>query len=119
MELKEALYLRVAILEDNQVISAYVASYTREMIDMILSRKPDIAQDKAEMFFTHLSMAGKRTEEGTEENPIDEMILEAVKHEPVYPEAVKLRDEMVARASLPFTETEKDFLSVHLCNLLT
>ncbi len=118
MDLKETLYFRVSILEDNQVISQKAAAYTRQMIDMVLEQKPDILQDRAEMFFTHLAMAAKRTEEGTEENPMDAAIFEAVQSEPVFEEAVRLRDAMLSKADIEFTETEKDFLSVHLCNLL-
>lgn len=118
MDLKETLYFRVSILEDNQVISRKVAEYTRQMIDLVLGQKPDVMQDKAEMFFTHLAMAGKRAEEGTEENPIAADIFKAVKQEPVFGEAVKLRDEMLSKTDIIFPETEKDFLSIHLCNLL-
>ena len=92
MDLKETLYFRVSILEDNQVISRKVAAYTRQMIDMVLEQKPDVPQDRAEMFFTHLAMAGKRAEEGTEENPMDETIFAAVKMEPVFGEAVRMRE---------------------------
>ena len=119
MDLKETLYFRVSILEDNQVISQKVAAYTRQMIDMVLEQKPDVLQDRAEMFFTHLAMAGKRAEEGTEENPMDADIFEAVKLEPVFEDAVKLRDEMLLYTDIQFPETERDFLSVHLCNLLS
>lgn len=118
MELKEVLYLRNFLLEDNQVISRNVASFTRQIIDLILERKPDVTQGKAEMFFTHLAMAGKRAEEKTVENPIDAMILEGIKVEAVYPEAMKLRDEVLMQTDIEFPETEKNFLLVHLCNLL-
>ena len=119
MDLKETLYFRVSILEDNQVISQKVAAYIRQMIDMVLEQKPHVLQDRAEMFFTHLAMAGKRAEEGTEENPMDAAIFEAVKLEPVFEDAVKLRDEMLLYTDIQFPETERDFLSVHLCNLLS
>ena len=118
MDLKEMLYYRVLILEDNQIISRKVAAYTRQMIDLVLEQKPDVLQDQAEMFFTHLAMAGKRAEEGIRENPLDTAILEAVKQELFFEEAVKLRDEILSRTDIQFPETEKDFLSVHLCSLL-
>lgn len=118
MDLKGALYFRVELLEKNQVISHRNAAYTRQMIDVVLERKPDVSQDRAEMFFTHLAMAGKRAEEGIRENPMDTAVFEAVKLEPVFEEAVLLRDEMLLHTDIDFPETEQDFLSVHLCNLL-
>lgn len=116
--LQEELYVRVGILEDSGLISGKVACYAREVIDMILSEFPRVSQDKLEMFITHLSMAGKRAEEGIEENPIDRGILEAVKLEAVYPNAKKMRERILCMTDIVFPETERDFLSVHLCNLL-
>ena len=118
MDLKEALYFRVKILADNEVISRKVADYTCRVVDQILEQVPEAAQDKVEMFITHLAMAGKRAEEGTEENPIDGAILEAVKAEAVYPVALTMRDSLLSLTDIVFPETEQDFLSVHLCNLL-
>lgn len=118
MDLRKTLYFRVEILEKNQVISRKIAAYTKQMIDLILKQKPDVLQDRAEMFFTHLAMAGKRAEEGTEENSMDAAVFQAVKQEPVFEDAVKLRDAMLSETDIEFTETEKDFLSAHLCNLL-
>lgn len=118
MELKEALYLRVKILAENDVISGKVADYTVRVVDQILMEIPEATQDKVEMFITHLAMAGKRAEEGTEENPIDGAILEAVKLEAVYLAALEMRDSLLSQTDIVFPETERDFLSVHLCNLL-
>lgn len=117
--MKEALYLRIGILKDNGVISQKVADYACWVVDQLLAAVPEMSQEKAEMFITHLAMAGKRAEEGTPENPIDQMILEAVKQEAVYPRALSMRDSLLSQTDINFPETEKDFLSVHLCNLLT
>ena len=116
--MKEALYFRVKILEENEVISRKVADYTCRVVDQVLEQIPAATQDKVEMFITHLAMAGKRAEEGTEENPIDEAILAAVKKEAVYPAALTMRDSLLSQTDIVFPETERDFLSVHLCNLL-
>lgn len=118
MNLKQALYFRVEILEQNQVVSRKVGAYTRKMIELVLEKRPDVLQDRAEMFFTHLAMAGKRAEEGTSEIPMDAIVFEAVKKEPVFGDAVRLRDEMLSHTDIQFPEAEKDYLSVHLCNLL-
>lgn len=113
------MYERIQILQVNGVISEKVADYAKKIIDRILSEVPGVEQEKLEMFITHLAMAGKRAEEGTEENPIDEAILEGMKEEEAYEKAVALRDQLLSMTDIVFPETERDFLSVHLCNLLS
>ena len=61
----------------------------------------------------------QRAEEGTEENPMDEALLESIREEPAYEKAVELRDRILAETDIAFPKTEQDFLSVHLCNLLS
>lgn len=117
--MKETLEMRIAILEDNGIISSKVAAYARWVIGEILSAIPEVSQDKAEIFITHLAMAGKRAEEGTEENPIDPVLLDAVRQEVIFPKAVAFRDHCLSGTDLTFSETEKDFLSVHMCNLMS
>ena len=101
-ELKESLYARVGILEDNQVIGKKEADFTRRAVDMLLAEKPD---------------ASMRAEQGIAENPIDAAILEAAAYEPSWEKAVDFRDRLMKETDIAFPQTEKDFLSVHLCNL--
>lgn len=116
--MQKELYERIGILEDNEIISGKVADYARKIVDYILFRCPGVPQDKMEMFVTHLAMAGKRAEERTEENPLDEGILAAVKTEVVFPKAVEIRDRILSMTDIVFSETEKDFLSVYLCSFV-
>lgn len=119
--MQKELYERVGILEDSGIISEKAACYARDVADLMLSQFFEMRQEKEEkleMFITHLAMAGKRAEEGIEENPIDEAVLEAVKRETVYEAAIALRDKILSMTDIIFPETERDFLSVHLCNLL-
>lgn len=117
--MKTEMYERIQILQVNGVISEKVADYTKSVVDRILSEVPEVEREKFEMFITHLAMAGKRAEEGTEENPIDEAVLQGMKEEEAYEKAVMLRDEFLAMTDIKFPETEQDFLSVHLCNFLS
>ena len=117
--MKEILYERIAILEQNGVISPKAAAYSRHVTDLILAADEHVSQDKMEMFITHLAMAAQRAEEGTEENPMDEALLESIREEPAYEKAVELRDRILAETDIAFPKTEQDFLSVHLCNLLS
>lgn len=54
----------------------------------MLQEQPDITEDKAEIFFTHLAMASMRAINGDKEDPVDEAILESVKQEEVYKASV-------------------------------
>ncbi|MEY8352147.1 PRD domain-containing protein [Lachnospiraceae bacterium 54-53] len=119
MELREILYRRLDILEENQVICREVADYSRKVTERILEIKPDTEEDKAAMFITHLAMAGQRVLDHGSEQPLDDAILEGVKREPIYETAVALRDELLQETDLRFPESERDFLTVHLCNLLS
>ena len=108
--MKEILYERIAILEQNGVISPKAAAYSRHVTDLILAADEDVSQDKMEMFITHLAMAAQRAEEA---------LLESIREEPAYEKAVELRDRILAETDIAFPKTEQDFLSVHLCNLLS
>ncbi len=117
--MRQELEERISILEQSGVISKKVADYSRRAAELVLAEAEDAAQEKMEMFITHLAMAGKRAEEGTEENPMDPEILESLREEPVYERAVRLRDRLLEETDLSFPKAEQDFLSVHICNLLS
>ena len=48
---------------------------------------------------------------------MDGQILESVKQEPAYSKALDFLTYMLNQTDLEFPDTEKDFLTVHLCNL--
>lgn len=117
MRLKEMLYQRLDILEENHVISKKVSNYSKEVVKMILQEKQDVEEGKVTMFITHLAMAGQRAMDGTQVQPMDTKVLDDVKCEPDYGNAVTFRDKILKETDIEFTETEKDFLAVHLCSL--
>ena len=117
--MREQLWERIEILEQGGVISQKVAQFSKKVTDIMLAELEHPKQDKMEMFITHLAMAGKRAEEGTEENPMDEDLLESMKEEPNYEKALKLLERLLEETDLPFSKTEQDFLSVHICNFLS
>lgn len=109
---------RLKILEDNKLISSDVAGSCRKVASLLEKRIIPLNNEKFEMFMTHLAMAMQRIVDKKEENPIGEEVLNAVKSEPVYPEAVKLAEQVGSLFPEKITETEQGFLEVHLCNLL-
>nr|WP_288827322.1 PRD domain-containing protein [uncultured Clostridium sp.] len=119
MDLNELLMERLNILEENHVISNEAGNFSKKAVMLILSEIPDLEETKAVMFITHLAMAGQRILDGENEIPLDTLVLNSVMGEPVYKQAQVLRDELLQETDIQFPQSEKDFLTVHLCNLLT
>ncbi|CUX67274.1 PRD domain protein [Clostridium sp. C105KSO15] len=119
MDLRDILNQRLDILEENHVICKKVADYSRNIVDRILEEKPDAEENKAAMFITHLAMAGQRVLDGVVEHPLDNTLLDGIKKEPVYQRAEVLKEELLKETDIQFPEAERNFLTVHLCNLLS
>ena len=116
---REELYARLQILEDGGLISGAVTACCKKMIGLVQEEKPDVDGERFGMFVTHLAMAMQRIRNGETEMPIDSQVLETVKMDPVYPKAEAFSKKMFAVCDVEFTQTEQDFLKVHLCNLFT
>lgn len=119
MDLEKMLNQRIDILQNGAVITERVAADSRNTIRLLLERKPDVDADRAVMFITHLAMAGQRSEEGKEEKALDKQIIEAVSREPAYPAALEFLEIMMQHTKLKFSDTEREFLAVHLCSLFS
>ena len=117
MNLEESLNQRLEILLSSGVITQSISDYSKTVVKLLINQKPEADSDRADMFITHLAMAGQRILEGKEEKPLDGQILETVKQEPVYGSALDFLTYMLNQTDLEFPDTEKDFLTVHLCNL--
>ena len=117
MNLEEALNQRLEILLNSGVRSQRISDYCKTAVKLLIKQKPEADGDRAAMFITHLAMAGQRILEGKEEKPLDGQILESVKQEPAYSKALDFLTYMLNQTDLEFPDTEKDFLTVHLCNL--
>ena len=107
MNLEESLNQRLEILLSSGVITQSISDYSKTVVKLLINQKPEADSDRAAMFITHLAMAGQRILEGKEEKPL----------EPVYGSALDFLTYMLNQTDLEFPDTEKDFLTVHLCNL--
>ena len=119
MGLQKELHERLDILEKGGLIASDVGHYCQQVVEMLLQEKPDIDDEKAAIFITHLAMATQRTKDGKEENPMDAVIVEQIKQEASYPQAKGFAEKMFALKSVSYSQVEKDYLIVHLCNLFT
>lgn len=116
---KEEVYQRLAILEDGGLITSRVSASCRQVVELVLAEKPDVNRERFGMFVTHLAMAMQRIRDGEEEMPMDSQVLESVKQSGVYPRAEAFSRVIFPLCCVEFTQTEQDFLRVHLCNLFS
>lgn len=110
---------RIEILESGKVIEPEIAVFIKNVIDRFHSDYPEISDDKAVMFITHLAMAAQRIRDGKEENPLGEEIMKDIPAHPSYPESCTFLKTIRALSCVELSNTESDFLLVHLCNLFS
>ncbi|WP_072525118.1 PRD domain-containing protein [Clostridium sp. Marseille-P3244] len=118
MSRAEDLYARIDVLCGAGLISGEDADTCRETVDMLLSEKEDVDEERSGIFITHLAMALKRAQNGQTETPIDAAVLEELKEEPVYEKAAEFFDRMTEILPEPLPDAETGFIMVHLCNVL-
>ena len=106
---------RINILQEANVISKEVGDYVIKVIDLFDEYKFD--ESKMEMFTTHLAMATQRTVDQNEELEFDETIWSQIESNPKFNQAINLYDMMSKHSPVPYMESERKFLIMHLCNL--
>jgi hypothetical protein len=106
---------RINILQEANVISKEVGDYVIKVIDLFDEYKFD--ESKMEMFTTHLAMAIQRTVDQNEELEFDETIWSQIELDPKFNQAIELYDMMSKHSPVPYMESERKFLIMHLCNL--
>ena len=106
---------RINILQEANVISKEVGYYVIKVIDLFDEYNFD--ESKMEMFTTHLAMATQRTVDQNEELEFDETIWSQIELDPKFNQAIELYDMMSKHSPVPYMESERKFLIMHLCNL--
>lgn len=119
MSLQKELYERLNILEKGGLIAKNVKLHCKQVVEILLEEKPDIDDEKAAIFITHLAMASQRMKDGKEENPMDPAIVEQVKLEESYLQATGMAEKMFALEGVSYSQVEADYLMIHLCNLFS
>lgn len=109
---------RIAILKDNGVIGEDVAEFVNKTIDIMASDYPQIDEDRATMFTTHLAMATQRIKTGETVDMMDEEMWKEITECPEYPQASEFSKKMFAVSTIDFPESERKFLMLHICNML-
>ncbi len=106
---------RINILQEANIISNEVGNYVLKVIDLFDEYKFD--ESKMEMFTTHLAMATQRTVDQNEELEFDENIWSQIELDPKFNQAISLYNLMSIHSPVPYMESERKFLIMHLCNL--
>ena len=107
---------RIEILKSTKVISEETAGYVCSVIDELQKEFAEKVSEM-EMFTTHLAMATQRTLDHEEVETLDDVIWEDVLTSQVFDKASEMCEEIAAKAPCEFSDGEKRFLIMHLCNL--
>lgn len=106
---------RINILQEANIISKEVGDYVLKVIDLFDEYQFD--ESKMEMFTTHLAMATQRTVDQNEELEFDESIWSQIEIDSKFEQAVNLFEMISKHSPVPYMESERKFLIMHLCNL--
>ena len=106
---------RINILLEANIISKAVADYVIKVIDLFNEYTFD--EGKMEMFTTHLAMATQRTVDQNEELEFDDSIWSQIELDPKFNQAKELFEKISSYSPVPYMESERKFLIMHLCNL--
>lgn len=110
---------RIEILKNGGVISREVADFVNHTIDVIVKDYPQVNEDAAAMFTTHLAMAAERIRRGEVVDGLDEAVWQDVVECPEYEVGCRLIEQLFADQSVEFPESERKFLMLHICNMLS
>lgn len=106
---------RINILQEANIISKDVGNYVIKVIELFDEYKFD--ESKMEMFTTHLAMATQRTMDQNEELEFDDTIWSQIEIDFKFNQAVRFFDLISSHSPVPYMESERKFLIMHLCNL--
>lgn len=119
MDLKKETEMRLELMIQAGMISERTRAFCMKAAQLLLEEQKHCDGDKLNMLITHLAMAADRMEkDNAEENAVAAEIFEEVRREECFQRAVSLVDRILKDAPAPFTGTERDFITIHLCNLL-
>lgn len=115
----EIMEKRLELLESQQIVSKKAVDSGRMALEVLLEENSKINEEKTVTFLTHLVMAVQRME-CKEEEParLDPMIYKEIQNTDSFSKGVELLEKLCEKLGRRFSECEREFLVVHLCNLL-
>lgn len=117
--LQEIMEKRFELLVGQEVICKKTADSGRIALEILLEENSKINEEKAITFLTHLVMAIQRMEYNEEEPArLDPMIYKEIQNTDSFSRGAELLEKLCKKLERRFSECEREFLLVHLCNLL-
>lgn len=109
---------RIQILFDGDVISKEVYSDCKKVIGILKDSGREYDNEKMGIFITHIAMALQRISKGEIESPVGDEIVNQMKTDSDYDTAKNLLNQIQEQINQALPDVEKDYLMIHLCNLL-
>lgn len=101
---------RIEILKNGGVISQEVADFVNHTIDVIVKDYPQVNEDAAAMFTTHLAMAAERIRRGEVVEELDEAVWQDVVECPEYETGCRLIEQLFPISLWNFRRASADSL---------
>ncbi|SHJ12895.1 PRD domain-containing protein [Clostridium cavendishii DSM 21758] len=110
---------RLDILLESGVITKEVYYKLIRTVDELKAKHGiEINEENGGMFITHLSAAITRMDKGEPIESLDEIIIEQVKQDKNYGEAMKIMKTLNSVIDIEFPLEEETFIVTHLCSIL-
>lgn len=104
-------------LKDFKIINVDVYKQTKEMMNDIIKKIPNLKPEKLMIFAIHLAYSTQRSKETNNIEEIDESLFNELKDEPNYDRALELCTDIIKKSKVEYTKIEKSYLLIHCCNL--
>lgn len=108
---------RINILQENGVITKDVQDFMHQVIDYLAVQYPDVTQEQATMFITHLAMATQRILAGTIAEGMEASIFGEVMKHTGYDNALQVLSYIEQHSVVKYPESERQYLVLHLCSM--
>jgi len=112
------LKARMRILRDGGIIAPEIADFMDGVIGLLEETFPNVPQDPAERFTTHMAMAAQRIRQGEPAAPLDVDSWEQVTACDEFDRGNAFLEQILTRSPVEFPESERQYLLLHICAML-
>lgn len=109
---------RLRIMYQGNVISKEVLGFAEYTVDVLKKQLPEVDDEKAKMFTTHLAMAAQRISGGAIVEDLDDLMWQEVMASEHFQDARDFYEKIILRSTIDFPESERKYLILHICNML-
>lgn len=109
---------RLRIMYQGNVISKEVLGFAEYTVDVLKEQLPEVGDEKAKMFTTHIAMAAQRISGGEIVEDLDDLMWQEVMASEHFQDAKDFYEKIILRSAIDFPESEMKYLILHICNML-